>query len=1112
MVQTSFAAGVVATALLVAAGPGCAAQQPGASVLAPNALLKTPVGGLPNTRSTAEIVFVTGQSFAHALRVHIGAASAETNATQLTMRTSAAVKLSDAIFASFYVRGAAADGRSPARTEFLFERCVSPWTKSIAQGIVTPRKAEVWKRVPLAFLAAEDYSPGEAMVSLPFASGPQTVEVGGLEITDAGPGMSPDDVADTVACGNPLGKVKAALQLSRTRQTMVAFGGDFCQPRCRRTEALDAVGRYNLNHLHVAHALIGIPLNWWAPEPEATCDEAQAPASFLAMQELTQRKIPIAASIWEGPLIATLRSSASLKAKADACIDLARVGTRHAVPALTPLLRNADLSDMARYALEPIPDPSADAALRNALPGARGRLLIGIISSLGARRDPRAVDALVRRLRDPDPEVAQAAARALGSIGNAAALSALRSALPTARPGDRPALCEGLFRCAEKRNGASAAAIYDSLRAMPGLPANVRLAALWNAIRCRGAAGLPLLIQTIRSQPLLPAAGAMRLATNLPGHKVTRALARLLGQVDLRKQILLVQTLGDRGDAAALGALLPLARKGPAHLRVAAIQAVAQLRGPTALPALVALAKDREASVADAARAGILGFPGPAADRAVIALLEHRDPRIRSAFASVAVQRRIDAARPALLKAAHSADAAVAAAAFRALGELGQLSDMPAVEDALMAGRAIEAGEAALAAICARQKDATVYAGPLLSGLARAHGEPRLALLRLLASAGGPRALEAVRTELGAADSAERETALQTLCAWPTADAIPDLARIAATADDNKSRVLALRGELRLVQLPSVPVERKLALLQEALPKIDRREEQTMALAVLGGIPRLEALTLVTPYLTGEGPTAEASLAAVSIGEKIVGDYPAEVAEALSLIRTDDRELAGRIAALLARVPKDAVDVGFTPIFNGRDLTGWDGSPGWWTVQDGAITSESTPEKPCAAPTYLIWRGGQPADFELRADFKLSVSANSGIQIRSQERPNWDTFGYQADMTGDGALVGFIYHHSRGLIAGRGERAVFAPDGKKTTEQFADPAKLLQHFRQGEWNTYRVVCRGPQISVYLNGVLMCAITDHHATEAATRGIIALQMHPGPPMKVQFKNVRIREFK
>ena len=103
-------------------------------------------------------------------------------------------------------------------------------------------------------------------------------------------------------------------------------------------------------------------------------------------------------------------------------------------------------------------------------------------------------------------------------------------------------------------------------------------------------------------------------------------------------------------------------------------------------------------------------------------------------------------------------------------------------------------------------------------------------------------------------------------------------------------------------------------------------------------------------------------------------------------------------------------------LFNGKDLDGWDGKPGWWHVEGGALTVESTPEKPCKKCNYLIWKGGEPADFELTADFRLSEKSNSGIQIRSERRPDWDTFGYQADMTGNGGLVGFIYHHKRGLI------------------------------------------------------------------------------------------------
>lgn len=197
-------------------------------------------------------------------------------------------------------------------------------------------------------------------------------------------------------------------------------------------------------------------------------------------------------------------------------------------------------------------------------------------------------------------------------------------------------------------------------------------------------------------------------------------------------------------------------------------------------------------------------------------------------------------------------------------------------------------------------------------------------------------------------------------------------------------------------------------------------------------------------------------------------------------------------------------------LFNGKDLEGWDGAPGWWRVEDGAITTESTPEKPCPAPTYLTWTGGQPADFELRADFKLSAQANSGIQIRSETRPNWDTFGYQADMTGDGQLIGFVYHHAHGLVAGRGQKVTFAADGTKAVEALGDPAALLKHFKPGEWNTYRIVCRGPEMSLYINNVLMSQCTDLRAPPSAAKGILALQMHPGPPMKAQFRNIVLKK--
>ena len=199
-------------------------------------------------------------------------------------------------------------------------------------------------------------------------------------------------------------------------------------------------------------------------------------------------------------------------------------------------------------------------------------------------------------------------------------------------------------------------------------------------------------------------------------------------------------------------------------------------------------------------------------------------------------------------------------------------------------------------------------------------------------------------------------------------------------------------------------------------------------------------------------------------------------------------------------------------LFNGKDLTGWEGEPGWWYVEDGAITAESTTEKVCHRATYLIWQGGEPSDFELTLDFKLSPNmnkSNSGVQIRSERRPNWDVFGYQADMTATGHLSGFVYHHARGLIAARGERVHIDAAGTRTAEPLPQMDAIHAAFKEGEWNQYRIFCDGPMIRLFLNDVTVCEFTDEDSKQARREGILALQMHPGPPMKVQFKNIQLR---
>jgi HEAT repeat protein len=200
----------------------------------------------------------------------------------------------------------------------------------------------------------------------------------------------------------------------------------------------------------------------------------QASASALADKKIVGDKER------ESKLIAVLKSNAPLKEKADACRELALIGDKDAVAPLAELLSDEKLSDHARYGLEPNPDPAVDDAFRAALAKLKGRPLVGVIGSIGVRRDAKAVDPLAGLLRNDDPQVAQAVARALGRIGNPAAVEVLEGALGTAATGNRAALCEGLFRCSESlaKGGkiTDAAAILDRLN-RPEAPPQVREAA-----------------------------------------------------------------------------------------------------------------------------------------------------------------------------------------------------------------------------------------------------------------------------------------------------------------------------------------------------------------------------------------------------------------------------------------------------------------------------------------------------------------------------------------------------------------------------------------------------------------------------------------------------------
>jgi len=217
-------------------------------------------------------------------------------------------------------------------------------------------------------------------------------------------------------------------------------------------------------------------------------------------------------------------------------------------------------------------------------------------------------------------------------------------------------------------------------------------------------------------------------------------------------------------------------------------------------------------------------------------------------------------------------------------------------------------------------------------------------------------------------------------------------------------------------------------------------------------------------------------------------------------------------------------DKGFITIFNGKDLTGWDGNPDFWSVKDGAIHGETTRQKPTRGNTFCIWRGGILKDFELRISFRIN-NGNSGIQYRSQDCGNWRVRGYQAEVENKKGKVGFLYHEGgRGWLVNVGEKVVIHENGKKeVVGKLGDKMELTKDYKMKGWNHYRIICRGGHVQHFLNGVQTIDLIDkdvnpidkikgRNERKGALSGILALQIHAGGPMWVEFKDISIKHFK
>jgi hypothetical protein len=213
-------------------------------------------------------------------------------------------------------------------------------------------------------------------------------------------------------------------------------------------------------------------------------------------------------------------------------------------------------------------------------------------------------------------------------------------------------------------------------------------------------------------------------------------------------------------------------------------------------------------------------------------------------------------------------------------------------------------------------------------------------------------------------------------------------------------------------------------------------------------------------------------------------------------------------ASLAARAEE-----GFKPLFDGKSLDGWDGNPKLWSVKDGAIVGETTKENPTKGNTFLVCKGGSFEDFELRFAFRLTGGNNSGVQYRSKDNGNWVMGGYQYDINSGPENMGKLYDERgpRGRMALGGEKITWPAGEKKkpAPTPLMDKDALAKLEKKADWNEGAVIAQGGHLIHKLNGVVVADITDEDTTQGYRSGLIGLQIHAGAPMKIEFKDIKLK---
>ena len=638
-----------------------------------------------------------------------------------------------------------------------------------------------------------------------------------------------------------------------------------------------------------------------APGPEVyqaaakyTFGDSREPLALI--EEEIRGAAPADYKAIEAKLLPLLKAAdTAVDAKRYFCRYLGVVGSKDSIPALAALLGNEKLSDPARIALEPMADPAAGAALRQALGQVKGKLLAGLIGSVGIRKDAAAVPALAPLTGDADETVARAALMALGAIGTPDAAKALDAAARKApetlqrQVAFAQASCAAALTLAGKK--ADAAAIYRALLENKAAPA-ARVAALRGLIAAEDQAGATKLIldklQT-GDAALRTATVAAFSASTDPALKA--AVVDQLPTLGAEAQAAILAVLPDLKDVPARGPLLKVvAAAKDEPVKVAALECLVTHGKAEDVPMLVGLATKGASAEGAAAKSVLERMPGAGVNDAIAGLLESSDAATRPFVMALVTARHVEEAMPILVKMAAGTDAAVAADSVKALAALGTPTQVPGLVKLLVTttdAPTRNALEGAIGSICTRTTDREACAKAVLPALDSASMPvARMAVIHLLPRLKTEAALAAAVKILKEGKDAEvGQAALRALGDWPDIAAAPALLDYAKTTQNPTDSVLAMRGCLRLAGLKDQPIAQRLSVYQGILAASQRPDEKKQALAGVADVQSAEALGVLVKYLADPALETDAAQATIRLAKLIGPINRAQATAALEKVK-----------------------------------------------------------------------------------------------------------------------------------------------------------------------------------------------------------------------------------